>query len=215
MENQFEIFMSAIKRENRNTQLNPMSDEELGCLRMEKYRHTERSETVALPKSLLALLAYDRDLTSPYGDKVFSHILSSIDEKNLIISDCPDDNVYFMVSEYNPDLDIEDLMPIWNDSPDLPAIFSIVHPGDQRIWIYTSELDESGEYPIARQEMEDFWLSESSLMEYLSNIFSITKEVDPKNIFQKKQAKYEERDIELLKKEVIHESFYEKVSDYD
>ncbi|MDX7985839.1 DUF5066 family protein [Xenorhabdus sp. 12] len=216
MENQFDTFLSAIKRKNKNTALNPMPSEKLNHLRLRKYRAPNRTETVPLPKSLAALLAYDCDLTNPYGDKVFEDLLGAIEE-NTITSWSPDEPVFYgsyYVSNI-PGVEMEDLMPIWNDSPDLPALFSIAHPGDQCIWIYPSELDEDGEYPIIRQEVEEFWLSECSLMDYLSGIFEIVEEIDPENTFQEKREKYELRDTALLEKERLHEAFYEKMAAYE
>ncbi|BFO30664.1 hypothetical protein KoxyNG13_011370 [Klebsiella pasteurii] len=42
----------------------------------------------------------------------------------------------------------------------------INHIGDQGVFIYITERDENGEYPIARVDDQELWLSESSLIEY-------------------------------------------------
>ncbi len=71
-------------------------------------------------------------------------------------------------------LDIEELMPVWNDDPRLPALIRLCHPGDQQVFIYVTERDEQGEYPVVRFEGKenDLWLAESSLIEYLQEIFA-------------------------------------------
>ena len=42
--------------------------------------------------------------------------------------------------------------------------------------MYITERDENGEYPIARVDNQELWLSESSLIEYLHGIFSTQRE---------------------------------------
>jgi hypothetical protein len=40
-------------------------------------------------------------------------------------------------------------MPVWNDDPRLPALILCQ---DQQVFIYVTERDEQGEYPVVRFE---------------------------------------------------------------
>lgn len=63
-------LMDVVHKHNRNPTPKPMPVEEVDRLRVRKYRDPQNSETVALPESLKALLAYDCQLTSPHGQRV-------------------------------------------------------------------------------------------------------------------------------------------------
>jgi hypothetical protein len=58
-------LMDVVHKHNRNPTPKPMPVDEVDRLRVRKYRDPQNSETVALPESLKALLAYDCQLTSP------------------------------------------------------------------------------------------------------------------------------------------------------
>ncbi len=74
----------------------------------------------------------------------------------------PDEEAYYGAGMDSSGIDIEDLMPVWSNDPRLPALIRIDHVGDQAIFIYITERDANGEYPIARMERNEFWLAESS-----------------------------------------------------
>ncbi|HCM8222225.1 TPA: DUF5066 family protein, partial [Salmonella enterica] len=114
-------------------------------------------------------------------------------------------------------IDIEDLMPVWSNDPRLPALIRIDHVGDQAIFIYITERDANGEYPIARMERNEFWLAESSLVEYLYNILSRAKDIgftkEDLHLPQWKaqQKMNEQRDAALLDLENYHEELWAKL----
>ncbi|SQC44095.1 Uncharacterised protein [Klebsiella pneumoniae] len=92
----------------------------------------KNSETVALPESLKALLAYDCQLKSPHGQLVLEWVVDSIDEHGVLLSDSLDEDAYYMNGLDMAGLDFEELMPVWNDDPRLPALIRISHAGDHR-----------------------------------------------------------------------------------
>jgi hypothetical protein len=109
---------------------------------------------------------------------VLEWVLDAIDEHGVLLSDSLDEDAYYMNGLDMIGLDIEELMPVWNDDPRLPALIRLCHPGDQQVFIYVTERDEQGEYPVVRFEGKenDLWLAESSLIEYLQEIFAGSEE---------------------------------------
>ena len=204
-------LMDVVHKHNRNPTPKPMPVEEVDRLRVRKYRDPQNSETVALPESLKALLAYDYQLTSPHGQRVLESVLDAIDEHGVLLSDSLDEDAYYMNGLDMIGLDIEELMPVWNDDPRLPALIRLCHPGDQQVFIYVTERDEQGEYPVVRFEGKenDLWLAESSLIEYLQGIFAGSKESHDE--WQHQQTLNEARDGTLLELEYIHEDLYARL----
>ncbi|MGO0302823.1 DUF5066 family protein [Salmonella enterica] len=141
----------------------------------------------------------------------------SIDKEGVIHSYSPDEEAYYGVGMDSSGIDIEDLMPVWSNDPRLPALIRIDHVGDQAIFIYITERDANGEYPIARMERNEFWLAESSLVEYLYNIISGAKDIgfteEDLHLPQWKaqQKMNEQRDAALLDLEDYHEAFWAKL----
>ena len=166
---------------------------------------------MALPESLKALLAYDCQLTSPHGQRVLESVLDAIDEHGVLLSDSLDEDAYYMNGLDMIGLDIEELMPVWNDDPRLPALIRLCHPGDQQVFIYVTERDEQGEYPVVRFEGKenDLWLAESSLIEYLQEIFAGGEEGHDE--WQHQQALNQARDGALLELEYLHEDLYARL----
>lgn len=171
-------LMDVVHKYNRNPTPKPIPVDEVDRLRVRKYRDPQNSETVALPESLKALLAYDCQLKSPHGQLVLEWVVDSIDEHGVLLSDSLDEDAYYMNGLDMAGLDFEELMPVWNDDPRLPALIRISHAGDQQVFIYVTERDEQGEYPVVRFEGKenDLWLAESSLIEYLQGIFAGSEE---------------------------------------
>lgn len=203
--------MDVVHKHNRNPTPKPMPVEEVDRLRVRKYRDPQNSETVALPESLKALLAYDYQLTSPHGQRVLESVLDAIDEHGVLLSDSLDEDAYYMNGLDMIGLDIEELMPVWNDDPRLPALIRLCHPGDQQVFIYVTERDEQGEYPVVRFEGKenDLWLAESSLIEYLQEIFAGGEESHDE--WQHQQALNQARDGALLELEYLHEDLYARL----
>lgn len=204
-------LMDVVHKHNRNPTPKPMPVEEVDRLRVRKYRDPQNSETVALPESLKALLAYDFQLTSPHGQRVLESVLDAIDEHGVLLSDSLDEDAYYMNGLDMIGLDIEELMPVWNDDPRLPALIRLCHPGDQQVFIYVTERDEQGEYPVVRFEGKenDLWLAESSLIEYLQEIFAGGDESHDE--WQHQQALNQARDGALLELEYLHEDLYARL----
>lgn len=204
-------LMDVVHKHNRNPTPKPMPVEEVDRLRVRKYRDPQNSETVALPESLKALLAYDCQLTSPHGQRVLESVLDAIDEHGVLLSDSLDEDAYYMNGLDMIGLDIEELMPVWNDDPRLPALIRLCHPGDQQVFIYVTERDEQGEYPVVRFEGKenDLWLAESSLIEYLQEIFAGGEESHDE--WQHQQALNQARDGSLLELEYLHEDLYARL----
>ncbi|ULJ35764.1 DUF5066 family protein [Klebsiella quasipneumoniae] len=204
-------LMDVVHKHNRNPTPKPMPVEEVDRLRVRKYRDPQNSETVALPESLKALLAYDCQLTSPHGQRVLESVLDAIDEHGVLLSDSLDEDAYYMNGLDMIGLAIEELMPVWNDDPRLPALIRLCHPGDQQVFIYVTERDEQGEYPVVRFEGKenDLWLEESSLIEYLQEIFAGGDESHDE--WQHQQALNQARDGALLELEYLHEDLYARL----
>ena len=204
-------LMDVVHKHNRNPTPKPMPVEEVDRLRVRKYRDPQNSETVALPESLKALLAYDYQLTSPHGQRVLESVLDAIDEHGVLLSDSLDEDAYYMNGLDMIGLDIEELMPVWNDDPRLPALIRLCHAGDQQVFIYVTERDEQGEYPVVRFEGKenDLWLAESSLIEYLQEIFAGGEESHDE--WQHQQALNQARDGALLELEYLHEDLYARL----
>ncbi|STT98616.1 Uncharacterised protein [Klebsiella quasipneumoniae] len=158
-----------------------------------------------------ALLAYDCQLISPHGQRVLESVLDAIDEHGVLLSDSLDEDAYYMNGLDMIGLDIEELMPVWNDDPRLPALIRLCHPGDQQVFIYVTERDEQGEYPVVRFEGKenDLWLAESSLIEYLQEIFAGGDESHDE--WQHQQALNQARDGALLELEYLHEDLYARL----
>ena len=204
-------LMDVVHKHNRNPTPKPMPVEEVDRLRVRKYRDPQNSETVALPESLKALLAYDCQLPRPHGQRVLESVLDAIDEHGVLLSDSLDEDAYYMNGLDMIGLDIEELMPVWNDDPRLPALIRLCHPGDQQVFIYVTERDEQGEYPVVRFEGKenDLWLAESSLIEYLQEIFAGGEESHDE--WQHQQALNQARDGALLELEYLHEDLYARL----
>ena len=204
-------LMDVVHKYNRNPTPKPMPVDEVDRLRVRKYRDPQNSETVALAESLKALLTYDCQLTNPYGQRVLESVLNAIDEHGVLLSDSLDEEAYYMNGLDMIGLDFEELMPVWNDDPRLPALIRLCHPGDQQVFIYVTERDEQGEYPVVRFEGKEneLWLAESSLIEYLQGIFTGGKESHDE--WQHQQALNESRDRALLELEYIHEDLYARL----
>lgn len=204
-------LMDVVKKYNRNPTPKPMPEDEVERLRVRKYRDPQNSETVALPDSLKALLAYDCQLKGPSGQLVLEWVVDSIDEHGILLSDSLDEDAYYMNGLDMAGLDFEELTPIWNDDPRLPALIRISHAGDQQVFIYVTERDEQGEYPVVRFEGKenDLWLAESSLIEYLQGVF--TDEEESHDEWQRQQDLNQVRDGALLELEYIHEDLYAKI----
>lgn len=204
-------LMDVVHKHNRNPTPKPMPVEEVDRLRVRKYRDPQNSETVALPESLKALLAYDCQLTSLHGQRVLESVLDAIDEHGVLLSDSLDEDAYYMNGLDMIGLDFEELMPVWNDDPCLPALIRLSLPGDQQVFIYVTERDEQGEYPVVRFEGKenDLWLAESSLIEYLQGIFAGGEESHDE--WQHQQALNQARDGALLELEYLHEDLYARL----
>ncbi|ELY3085757.1 DUF5066 family protein [Klebsiella aerogenes] len=204
-------LMDVVKKYNRNPTPKPMPEDEVERLRVRKYRDPQNSETVALPDSLKALLAYDCQLKGPSGQLVLEWVVDSIDEHGILLSDSLDEDAYYMNGLDMAGLDFEELTPIWNDDPRLPALIRISHAGDQQVFIYVTERDEQGEYPVVRFEGKEneIWMGESSLIEYLQEIF--TGQEESHDEWQRQRALNRARDGALLELEYIHEDLYAKI----
>lgn len=213
MEYSLNDLMELIKRSNRNKTLHPMPSEEVNRLRVRKYRDPKNEETTELPESLKALLAYDCNLTNTYGQNVFADVLDRIDEHGVIHSDTPDIDAYYGNYMDQGGKSIEELAPIWENDPRLPALIRIIHPGDQGIFIYVTERDDVGEYPVARVEGFEFWMAEASLIEYLYRIF--TNDEDSKSEWEARKKANEKRDKTLLDMESLHDELYAKLEEFD
>lgn len=204
-------LMDVVKKYNRNPTPKPMPEDEVERLRVRKYRDPQNSETVALPDSLKALLAYDCQLKGPSGQLVLEWVVDSIDEHGILLSDSLDEDAYYMNRLDMAGLDFEELTPIWNDDPRLPALIRISHAGDQQVFIYVTERDEQGEYPVVRFEGKEneIWMGESSLIEYMQKVFT-DKKVHCDE-WERQRDLNQERDGALLELEYIHEDLYAKI----
>lgn len=59
-------------------------------------------------------------------------VLNAIDEHGVLLSDSLDEEAYYMNGLDMIGLDFEELMPVWNDDPRLPALIRLCHPGISR-----------------------------------------------------------------------------------
>lgn len=212
MEYSLKDLMELVEKNNRNKSPNPMPEDEISQLRVRKYRNPQNEETVELPESLKALLAYDRQLISPHSHPVIESLQMEIDDDGVLHSDYIDEDIYYRLGMDESGKSIEECSPIWNNDPCLPALIRIDHIGDQGVFIYITERDENGEYPIVRQDDHELWLAESSLIEYLHGIFSNERKTQPEWEVRKKAN--EIRDGALLELEYIHHDLFEKLEDF-
>lgn len=204
-------LMDLIKSVNRNKKLNPMSVEEIKRLRIRKYRDEANTETVELPESLKALLAYDRDMLTKSNIPVLHALLAQIDAEGVIHSATPDIDAYYGMSMDESGKSLDELMPVWNDDAKLPALVRINHAGDQSIFIYVTEPDPQGEYPIARMERFELWLAESSLIEYMYFINGIGTEDNP--LWEKQREANQIRDEKMINLERFHDALFDKLDE--
>lgn len=217
MEYTLDELMCLIKQVNRNSKPNPMPVGEVNQLRLRKYRDPRNTETVELPESLKNILAYDRNFLSNYNMPVIKTLQKSIDKEGVIHSDTPDWEAYYGVGMESSGFSLEELSPIWNDDPSLPALIRIDHVGDQAIFIYVTERDADGEYPIARMERNEFWLAESSLVEYLYFIISGSEDVNftksdlQSEKWRNQKNQNDKRDAALLELEDYHHDLWSKM----
>ncbi|WEJ86937.1 MAG: DUF5066 family protein [Klebsiella huaxiensis] len=212
MEYSLKDLMELVEKNNRNKSPNPMPEDEISQLRVRKYRNPQNEETVELPESLKALLAYDRQLISPHSQPVIESLQMEIDDDGVLHSDYIDEDIYYRLGMDESGKSIEECSPIWNNDPCLPALIRIDHIGDQGVFIYITERDENGEYPIVRQDDHELWLAESSLIEYLHGIFSNERKTQPEWEVRKKAN--EIRDGALLELEYIHHDLFDKLEDF-
>lgn len=208
MEYSLNDLMKLVKKNNRNKSPDPMPEDKISQLRVRKYRAPENEETAELPESLKALLAYDRQLISSHSQFVIKSLQMDIDDEGIMHSDYIDEDIYYRLGMDMSGKSIEEFSPIWNNNPCLPALIRIDHPGDQGVFIYITERDENGEYPIVRQDDHELWLAESSLIEYLHGIFSKQRETRPE--WEARKKANEIRDATLIELEYIHEDLYSK-----
>ncbi|EOF4706712.1 DUF5066 family protein [Klebsiella sp. RHBSTW-00465] len=212
MEYSLKDLMELVEKNNRNKSPNPMPEDEISQLRVRKYRNPQNEDTVELPESLKALLAYDRQLISPHSQPVIESLQMEIDDDGVLHSDYIDEDIYYRLGMDESGKSIEECSPIWNNDPCLPALIRIDHIGDQGVFIYITERDENGEYPIVRQDDHELWLVESSLIEYLHGIFSNERKTQPEWEVRKKAN--EIRDGALLELEYIHHDLFDKLEDF-
>ena len=212
MEYSLKDLMELVEKNNRNKSPNPMPEDEISQLRVRKYRNPQNEETVELPESLKALLAYDRQLISPHSQPVIESLQMEIDDDGVLHSDYIDEDIYYRLGMDESGKSIEECSPIWNNAPCLPALIRIDHIGDQGVFIYITERDENGEYPIVRQDDHELWLAESSLVEYLHGIFSNERKTRPE--WEARKKANEIRDGALLELEYIHHDLFDKLEDF-
>lgn len=212
MEYSLKDLMELVEKNNRNKSPNPMPEDEISQLRVRKYRNPQNEETVELPESLKALLAYDRQLISPHSQPVIESLQMEIDDDGVLHSDYIDEDIYYRLGMDESGKSIEECSPIWNNDPCLPALIRIDHIGDQGVFIYITERDENGEYPIVRQDDHELWLAESSLVEYLHGIFSNERKTRPE--WEARKKANEIRDGALLELEYIHHDLFDKLEDF-
>lgn len=208
MEYSLNDLMELVKKNNLNKSPDPMPGDKIAQLRVRKYRDPQNEETVELPESLKALLAYDRQLISPHNQPVIEWLQMNIDDYGVLHSENLDEDVYYRNGLDMMGKSIEELIPLWNNDPCLPALIPINHIGDQGVFIYITERDENGEYPIVRLDDQELWLAESSLIEYLHGIFSKQRESRPE--WEARKKANEIRDAMLIELECIHDDLYSK-----
>lgn len=107
-----------------------MPEDEISQLRVRKYRNPQNEDTVELPESLKALLAYDRQLISPHSQPVIESLQMEIDDDGVLHSDYIDEDIYYRLGMDESGKSIEECSPIWNNDPCLPALIRIDHIGD-------------------------------------------------------------------------------------
>ena len=212
MEYSLKDLMELVEKNNRKKSPNPMPEDEISQLRVRKYRNPQNEETVELPESLKALLAYDRQLISPHSQPVIESLQMEIDDDGVLHSDYIDEDIYYRLGMDESGKSIEECSPIWNNDPCLPALIRIDHIGDQGVFIYITERDENGEYPIVRQDDHELWLAESSLVEYLHGIFSNERKTRPE--WEARKKANEIREGALLELEYIHHDLFDKLEDF-
>lgn len=117
IEHSMKDLMELVIKNNRNKSPDPMPVDEISHLRVRKYRDPQNEETVELPESLKALLAYDRQLISPHNQPVIEWLQKNIDVNGILHSENLDEDVYYRNGLDMTGKSIEELSPLWNNDP--------------------------------------------------------------------------------------------------
>ena len=112
MEYSLEDLMELVKKNNRNQSPDPLPEDKVSQLRVRKYRDPLNKETVELPESLKALLAYDCRLISPHSQPVIEWLQKNIDDDGVLHSENLDEDVYYRNGLDNTGKSIEELSPL-------------------------------------------------------------------------------------------------------
>ncbi|EHT12059.1 hypothetical protein SB6416_03094 [Klebsiella pasteurii] len=110
-------LMELVIKNNRNKSPDPIPVDEISHLRVRKYRAPQNEETVELPESLKALLAYDRQLISPHDQPVIEWLQKNIDVNGILHSENLDEDVYYRNGLDMTGKSSEELSPRWNNDP--------------------------------------------------------------------------------------------------
>ena len=180
----------------------PLPEATIDQLRLPNRRVNGNS--VKLPESAKTILRYDRNFALWEGDAPL--LRAMIGAKRAVRSANVDQLV--RTDKWTPFAKafkkLPARVPVWNDDPNLPACIPLhSNPkGEQLIFLYVGEPDETGEYPIARYQAEpELWVEEASLIhlvvsEAVSAGVRITCAFDfdkLRNRARKRNAKYDER----------------------
>jgi predicted DNA-binding WGR domain protein len=147
----------------------PMPAAMLDKIRLAKRRGDDTS--VSLPESVKTILRHDRNFALWDDDKPLLRVLMG--PKRVAVSANIDRLV--RTDRWSPCAKafkkLPARVPVWNDDPNLPACIPLhANPrGEQLIFLYIGEPDDSGEYPIARYQEGELWVAEASLIHLIVN----------------------------------------------
>jgi hypothetical protein len=131
----------------------PLSRRELDQLRLPRLRNRE-GEAVAIPPSLRAILAFDRDFVA-WGDQpLFKPLFERRSKESGVVEGHRMEQV---LRQAFPGM-FESMprhLPLWGPYPEMPALVEIqgAEPG-QREFLYIGVPDDDGEYPLATFDIE-------------------------------------------------------------
>jgi tetratricopeptide (TPR) repeat protein len=139
--------------------------------RRDRGKGKSKSKSVELPESVKTILRHDRSFALwDDGRPLFRALIGA---KSVVVSTNIDRLV--RTDRWSPYAKafkkLPARVPVWNEDRSLPACIPLRSSpgGEQLIFLYIGEPDDSGEYPIARYQEGELWVEESSLIHLIIN----------------------------------------------
>ena len=142
----------------------PMSRRAIEQLRLPRVR-SGRGE-VALPPSLRAILAFDRDFVAWGSQPLCAKLLEGTGPGGRVDGTTMES----VLRDAFPGMfrGLPPRVPIWVAHPEMPALVELTTAGSQRQFLYIAATDGDGEYPVASFDSEPtLWITRASVVHYV------------------------------------------------